>query len=76
MDSKDDETMNYIKQVVRENSRVHQSFSQKQKQRIKELKAMRAAQLRGEDVDISSVIDDLQKSGYLDSKANISKHYR
>lgn len=76
MNHKDDEYMNDIKQAVRENSRVHQSFSNKQKQRLKELKEIRKAQKRGEDVDISSVIDDLQKSGYLDSKGNITKHYR
>lgn len=76
MNKREDEYMDNIMQAVKTNSNVHKSFISKQQKRIKELRAMKKAQDNGEDVDISSVIESLRQSGIIDSKGNLTKHYR
>lgn len=47
-----------------------------QRKRLDQLKEMQKAKKRGEEVDISSVISELQNSGILDKNGNLKKIYK
>lgn len=76
MIDRNDEYMTRMDQIVKSNSNVHKGFYNKQQSRIRELKKMRRAQMRGENVDVSSVFEDLKESGIIDNKGNITKQYK
>lgn len=71
-----DSMTNTIEEIIAYNNSIEKDFINYQKKRLKELKSMRARQKRGEDVDISEIIDNLKKIGILNEDGTLSSRYK
>lgn len=58
------------------NAAIHRRFMKEQEAYLAKLKKMLEAKERGEEVDVTPVIKELQESGILDKNGKLSKHYR
>lgn len=64
-----------IKQIIEYENKEYDEFMEYQEKRILELKELQKRKKRGEDIDLSSVLSGLRKSGILDSENNIAMPY-
>ncbi len=76
MTNGNDELMEKMVRIVKANP--HKMSAQRQKAKIRQLKAVRKAQLRGENVcgEINAITASLKKSGIIDKNGNLSTHYK
>lgn len=64
-----------VKQIIAYENKEYDEFAKHQEKKILELKELQKRKENGEDVDISSILQDLRKSGILDSENNIAMPY-
>lgn len=64
-----------VKQIIAYENKEYDEFAKHQEKKILELKELQKRKENGEDVDISGILQDLRKSGILDSENNIAMPY-
>lgn len=64
-----------VKQIIAYENKEYDEFTKHQEKKILELKELQKRKENGEDVDISGILQDLRKSGILDSENNIAMPY-
>lgn len=70
-----DSMVDTIEEIIAYNNSIEQNFINYQKKRLTELQDMLARKERGEDVDISEIINNLKEIGILDENGNLSSFY-
>lgn len=65
-----------IEKIIAYDNSIEQHFMDYQEKRLKELKIMVARKERGEDVDISEIIDKLKRVGILNEDGTLSSRYK
>lgn len=65
-----------IENIIRAQNRSANHFLSLQRKRLKELKTIEDMMRKGIPVNTDEIIKDLQSSGILDKKGNLSKHYK